>query len=68
MEQETCDIVTSPSPLSISHAALMFTLYLFIRKRASHPHGFPYPPVPKPLPIIGNVLDIARKNEVEAYQ
>jgi len=46
----------------------MFTLYLFIRKRASHPHGFPYPPVPKPLPIIGNVLDIARKNQVEAYQ
>jgi hypothetical protein len=49
-------------------ALTSFVVYLFVRKRLANPHGLPYPPGPKPLPILGNVLDIARENEAQAYQ
>ena len=46
----------------------LFVVYLFVRRRAERPHGLRYPPGPKPLPVIGNMLDIARENEAHAYQ
>jgi isoprenylcysteine carboxyl methyltransferase (ICMT) family protein YpbQ len=64
--------------LSMSHgqstaliALTIFALIFFVRKRAerlANPQGLPYPPGPKPLPIIGNILDIARENEAQVYQ
>ncbi|KAK1220118.1 hypothetical protein PQX77_017157 [Marasmius sp. AFHP31] len=39
-----------------------------IRKRARHnTNGSPMPPGPKPLPVVGNILDIPREKESEAY-
>ncbi|KAF9043066.1 cytochrome P450 [Panaeolus papilionaceus] len=36
--------------------------------RRKNPANLPYPPGPKPLPIVGNMFDIARDNECAAYQ
>jgi len=46
-------------------------LYAFFRKytyQAAAMRKFPYPPGPKPWPIIGNMFHIARDNESTAYQ
>ncbi|KXN85117.1 O-methylsterigmatocystin oxidoreductase [Leucoagaricus sp. SymC.cos] len=43
---------------------LLWKLYL---RRRDNPRGLPYPPGPKPLPLIGNLFDFARENESAAY-
>lgn len=46
----------------LSH--LLWKLYV---RRRDNPRGLPFPPGPKPLPLIGNMFDFARENESAAY-
>ncbi|TFK34708.1 cytochrome P450 [Crucibulum laeve] len=36
-------------------------------RRLANPKNLPYPPGPKPLPILGNLFDLARDNEAATY-
>ncbi|KJA17691.1 hypothetical protein HYPSUDRAFT_146170 [Hypholoma sublateritium FD-334 SS-4] len=70
------DTSLSAAPVSPSQAAayviLAICLYLVVRKRRiqclANPRRLPYPPGPRPYPVIGNMLDIAKINETTTYQ
>ena len=50
---------------------LFLFLFSIVRRRKAqknaNPHGLPYPPGPKPLPVLGNLFDFVRENESQAY-
>ena len=51
---------------------VFFICMELLRRRRAHklvnPRNLPYPPGPKPLPIVGNIFDVAPDNDSSAYQ
>ena len=52
-------------------SAMTALLFLWLnereKRRVANPQGLPLPPGPKPLPIIGNVIDMPRGYEWLTY-
>ncbi|TFK53786.1 cytochrome P450 [Heliocybe sulcata] len=46
----------------------LLLLKAYFSKRALNPTGLPYPPGPKPSPIIGNLLDVPKKDSWKTYK
>jgi len=57
--------------LTVPSLVLFCLITLILRRvflwRKVNPRNLPYPPGPRPLPVIGNLLDLARGNEAAAY-
>ena len=51
---------------------IFFICVELLRRRRAHklanPRNLPYPPGPKPLPILGNIFDVAPDNDSSTYQ
>jgi hypothetical protein len=54
------------APYFAGTAAGLFVFYVY--KRQSARGSLPLPPGPKPLPVIGNLLDIPKDNEWQTFQ
>ena len=64
---------TSYHPTALLAIGLVFLICVeLVRRRRIHkldnPRNLPYPPGPKPLPIVGNIFDVAPDNGSAAYQ
>ncbi|KAG5722656.1 O-methylsterigmatocystin oxidoreductase [Termitomyces sp. T112] len=50
---------------------VLFALFCLYKRRRDHkranPNHLPYPPGPRPLPLLGNLFHLARKDEIAAY-
>ncbi|EPQ56876.1 cytochrome P450 [Gloeophyllum trabeum ATCC 11539] len=53
--------------LGLAVLPVFFVVKQYARKRASNPSTLPYPPGPKPLPIVGNHFDIPKKTPWKTY-
>ncbi|KAH7909414.1 cytochrome P450 [Hygrophoropsis aurantiaca] len=57
----------APKPFFAGFAALFALITLYVIRRRKQRTRLPYPPGPKPLPLIGNLRDIPLQNESATY-
>lgn len=62
------EAVVQGASLLIGGVALLVALRSLARRwRSANPANLPYPPGPKGLPVIGNLLDLPSENPYEEY-
>ncbi|KAH7922734.1 cytochrome P450 [Leucogyrophana mollusca] len=57
----------APKDFFAGFAALFAIITLYVIRRRKQRAGLPFPPGPKPLPLIGNLLDLPLKDEAITY-